>query len=109
MIRMLEIRHGVVSVFDKFLFGSPIVFRNAHQQLRPRNDSLSFVLFWEIGSSPKGATVARAKKMERPTSRLVEHSYGFEIGQIDVRPFFAVDLYANEMPVHDGSYEFVLE
>ena len=80
-----------------------------HEQLRPRNDSLALVLFWKIGASPKGAAVAQAKEVQRPTGRLVEHPNDFEVGQVDVRSFFAVDLNAHEMPVHDRCHEFVLE
>ena len=80
------------------------MIRNAHEKLRPRNDSLPLVLGREISAAPEGFAVGQAEYIERPTRRLVEHLNRLDVNVIYVRSFLAINFHANEMVVHDVGY-----
>ena len=104
-----EVLRDGVGVGGKLGLVAVVEVRHAHEQLWPRDLSVSAVLRREVGAAKEGSTVGEAEAVERPAAVALNHLHGVHHQLIDLGTFLPVDLDADEVLVHQVGNPRLLE
>ena len=104
-----EVLRDGVGISGELGFVAMVEVRDAHEQLRPRYLTVPAVLGRKIRPAEEGSAVRQAEAVERPAPVALNHLHGVHHELIHFGAFLAVDLYADEMLVHQVGDPRLLE